>query len=226
MSGGYMHAKPFYRLWSVLVGCVMAVSVMSCNDTDDNPEYRDATVTNMVTYIGMADGAVFEYISIDDAPSVMLRTTVSIDRDVASGQRYIMTYYPIDGDESASGFIEPVSLAAVTTLGISEKDISHYPQWDESGIYLLSAWRSGSYINIRCKLPFSESPRVLALVPSSEDEGVFYLAHQVESGATFDRAYYISFDMSRYLSDHPSLDAIKIHVNNTNLMDNVLTFPL
>lgn len=227
MSEEYIHRTRIYMLRLICVGCLALSAIMtSCNDTDDNPEYREAAVTNLVTYVGMTDGAVFDYISINDATPARLYTGVQMDGNVIAGQRYLMTYIPVGGDESASGFVEPTSLAAVTTMDVSDKDISRYPDWDKSGVYLLSAWRAGSYLNIRCKLAFSESPRVLALVPSAEDDGVLYLVHQAPADATFDRAYYISFDLTRYLSEHQSLDAIEVHINNTNLKENVMTFLL
>lgn len=205
---------------------LLAGGMTSCNDIDDNPEYRDATVTNIVTYVGYDGGAVFEYTGIDDAPSVTLYTASSVGDNAPVGQRYLMTYYPVGGDETASGVVEPVSLYAVTTLEVSQKDITHYPDWDKSGVFLLSAWRTGRYLNIRCKLPYSDSPRVLALVPSADDDGVLYLAHESPSGATFDRVYYVSFDLTGYIAEHPDLEALEVHINNTNLQENVMTFPL
>lgn len=213
--------------WTVAVGCLaIALLVTSCNDTDDNPQYRDASVTNLVTYVGQDGGAVFDYISIDDAPPVRLYTDANIDTDVSYGQRYLMTYYPVNGDDSESGFVTPLRLAPVTTLGVSEKDISMFPDWDKYGVYLMAAWRTGTYLNIRCKLPVSDSPRLLALVTSEENDGALYLVHQAPDDATFDRTYYISFDMAGYLSEHPSLGAVEVHINNTNLKEDVITFPI
>ena len=79
----------------ICVGCLALSAIMtSCNDTDDNPEYREAAVTNLVTYVGMTDGAVFDYISIDDATPARLYTGVQMDGNVVAGQRYLMTYIP------------------------------------------------------------------------------------------------------------------------------------
>lgn len=212
----------------VIIGCLaIAMSMTSCNDTDDNPQYRDVTVTNLVTYVGKRGGAVFDYISIDDVSPVKLYTDVNIDDEVSYGHRYLMTYYPVDGNDAVSGFVTPVSLAPVTTLDISvDKDIAMYPDWDKSGVYLLAAWRTGCYINIRCKLPVSDSPRILALVPSGSDDGVLYLVHQAPADVTFERVYYISFDITDYLAENPSLKVLEVHIKNTNLQENVMTFPL
>lgn len=212
----------------MMIDCFLSVA---CNDTDSNPEYREATVTNLVTYVGMIDGgALFEYIKIDDTEPVRLRTGIEIDGKVLPGQRYMLTYYPVSGDESASGFIEPTSVSAVSTISVSAKDISHYPDWNKSGVYLMSAWRTGMYLNIRCKLAYSESPRVLSLAPAAQSEasevGSLYLVHEAPDDVTFDRAYYISFNLSEYLSENPSLKALEVHVNNTNLEEDVMTFQL
>lgn len=212
------------------ISCISLCGVMaSCNDTDNNPEYREATVSNVVTYVGGDNiGAVFEYVKIDDAFPVRLSTSVTIDDKVQLGQRYMMTYHPVNGDEKTSGFIEPISISAITTLDVSERDISFYPDWNKSGVYLLSAWRSGLYLNIRCKLAYSESPRVLSLAPQLgvSEVGNLYLVHEAPDDVTFDRAYYISFNLSEYLSENPSVKVLKIHVNNTNLDEDVLTFQL
>lgn len=224
-----MNMSNHHRAWLMMaVAAIMAVLV-SCRD-DDGPESVVPAVTNLVTYDGMHSSmATFSFCRIDDSPSVTLRAAVDAS-SLTPGQRCLMTYVPAGGDEEMSGVVEVRSLSPVTTIAVTVGDLSEYSSWDATPVYVYSLWRSGHYVNIRCRLPYSSAPRMFGLLADRSTLGdaavQLYLLHDTPDSDMFPREYYASFDLGPLMDESPAATVMDIHVSNSNLDKTVFSLTL
>ena len=197
---------------AALTGCVNA-------DTIDGPV--EMTVYNIVTFEGNEPGATFSYCPPGTDTPLTLRSAEAIDPEQATaGKRVIIGYVPA---RDASGTIALKALARVTMPELT--GCQGVPRgWDADGVWVTSVWRSGQYVDMRLRLPYSAEPRMFALAVDSTTLGSpvprLYLCHKLPEGvtadATFSRNYYVSACVSP-VWDRPEVEGIEINIANTNL---------
>ncbi len=204
----------------------------SCRDnTPGDPNDLDVVWT-IATFTGNIDGhATFEFRKSGDSPLITLTAQGEIEtgEKLQPQARVYIAYIPASGDPYTSG---PVTLTAVNTITSGQVEAVTSDKlrgWDTDPVYLLTAWRSGQYINIYCRLPYDTEPRRFALVADEATVGTarpqLYLYHALAGEVnTFMRAYYASFDLSPVLG--PDVEAVDVHVNNSNLPENIFSFQL
>lgn len=99
--------------------------------------------------------------------------------------------------------------------------------WDATPVTVRSIWVGGPYINLDCLLPYSQAKRALSFfildcetvqdasdgraVPTEYDA---YVAHRADTGPTFSRRYYLSFDLRDFIANHPEANTLRVHINN------------
>ena len=106
----------------------------------------------------------------------------------------------------------------------------HVENWDRDPVYMISAWMSQDYLNIRARLPYDTKERLLAvMVDESSLDNEYpdcYLIHRLEEPVnTFERNYYTSFDMSA-LRKLPACKGFNLILNNSNLQRDTYKFEL
>lgn len=201
---------------------LLALIVAPGCSSDDNPS-DEAVIYDIVCLARDSDdGSVFTLSKPGSDDVITLTTRQRIDTKlIPVGNRLLLRYVPDGGVAYQSG---PVTVSGYGTIvngnltRLPENDIEG---WDATPVYLLSAWRSGNYLNIHARLPYDERPRAFTLaVPDTQSGNTFpdlYLVHALEADVTtFSRAYYISFDISE-LVDDTLVDGFTLHVNNSNL---------
>lgn len=219
------HFLSFPLIYIALAG-ICGLSVASCRNIDDEPLAALPTVSNIVTYEGFSGGmARFSFQRIDDSPMVHLTAPVQISGN--PGDRCLMVYVPVGGDESQSGTVELINVAKITSMPVEVTDMDKYPDWDATPVYVNSLWRSGNWINLHCTLPYNPAARMFGLIvdESTADSPApqLYIAHKTPAGDTFDRTYYASFYIGDFISAHPQAQMLQIHVNNSNLPQDTFT---
>lgn len=204
-----------------LILLALPLLMTGCRD-DDGPDAVTPAVTNIVTFTGNnAVGATFSYIEIDDSPELMLQATMALDTATAKpGDRLLARYIPAPG---GSGEIGLRGVSRINGGQVVIEPIVNYPGWDRDGVYLFSAWRTGTYINIHAMLPYDEAPRQFMLVADRMTTASVvpqvYLVHRLKEEVNSHlRSYYASFDISKVWT-RPSCQGIDLHVANTNLTD-------
>lgn len=205
---------------------LVALLAAGCHD-GDGPEAVAPVVSQIATYTGSSgQGAVFAFRQVDDTPLVTLHTQYTgIDEEKhPPGSRFYIRYVPAGGDPYASGEVTLKGLSRINDGALKQGDVlADYPDWGRDGVYVYSLWRSGSYINLHCRLTYDTEPRTFMLMADAATMGdavpELYLVHRLASDAnSHDRAYYASFDISK-LWERPGCRGVRVHVANTNLTD-------
>lgn len=218
---------------AILLISLVLLAVTSCRDNEPgSPNNLDAAWT-IATFTGNIDGrATFEFRKTDDQPLITLTAqgAVETDDNLKPQARVYIAYVPQNGDPYSSGPVELLTISVITSSAVSVADAATLRGWDTTPVYLLTAWRSGQYINVYCRLPYDKTPGCFSLLADESTVGSgrpqIYLCHEMPKEVnTFMRAYYASFDISSIL-DREDVEAIDVHVNNSNLPVTVYTFPL
>lgn len=199
------------------------------------PEGVDGEVTmqftELVTFKGNDNpwgGALFTFRRDGDSPEVQLTSDKVLSDQYKPGERMLILYTIPSNTPYTSGRIDLLGVGAVTNakLGVLDPDAV---TWDADPVYLQSVWRTGHYINVHVRLPYSAKPRHfgLALDPATRLSAMprLYLVHQLpaDAEATFDRSYDASFDISA-IWDTLAPDGVEVHVENSNLNQKVFVF--
>lgn len=197
---------------ALTAGCVNA-------DTIDGPV--EMTVYNIVTFEGNEPGATFSYCPPGTDTPLTLRSAAAVDTAQATpGSRVMLGYIPAreTGGEITVKALGRVTMPALTgTRGVPRG-------WDADGVWVTSVWRSGQYVDMRLRLPYSTEARVFALAVDSTTLGSpvpkLYLCHTLPEGVTpettFSRNYYVSACVSP-VWNRPEVEGIEINIANTNL---------
>lgn len=215
-----------------MAAAILCIALLgSCRDTSGptavNPSMRD-----IATFTGNASrGAVFTLQQADDTTPVTLTASAAIDAETyIPGSRVYIDYTPASGMPYTSGAITLNYIANINTAELLALDMSQHTDWNATGVFLYSIWRTGPYINLHARLPYNPEPRKIALVidKNSMDaaEAHLYFMHVTKPEYdTFERDYFMSYDLREFLSGHTPHELV-VHVNNNNLPTKEFRFTL
>ena len=148
---------------------VMAMGLLAaCSEDDDAYSYGDF-LYELVTYEGSEEGkAVFTYQSYNDSPLVTLTASNVKSVDAPKGQRMLLNYV-IEQSLAANDQVVTVKgLAKVNTDTIAVVESSKLDTTKMDPVKVASVWRTGNYLNVRCKVLYTETPRMMALATTGE----------------------------------------------------------
>ena len=148
---------------------VMAMGLLaSCSEDDDAYSYGDF-LYELVTYEGSEEGkAVFTYQSYNDSPLVTLTASNVKSVDAPKGQRMLLNYV-IEQSLAANDQVVTVKgLAKVNTDTIAVVESSKLDTTKMDPVKVASVWRTGNYLNVRCKVLYTETPRMMGLATTGE----------------------------------------------------------
>ncbi|MCM1449354.1 MAG: hypothetical protein NC082_03350 [Clostridiales bacterium] len=219
-------------LFNMLATFVIAMAVMtSCSD--DGEPTSAVTVYDIVCLADMGDnGSVFTLTKPMGNELITYTATQKIDTlKVAIGQRMMLAYRIADDRlPYTTGSITAIGYSPVTNDTLRHGYISKIEGWDNDPVYLMSSWLSQDFLNMRVRIPYDEKPRTLAvLVDSLTLDAEYpdcYLVHRLaEPVNSFERSYYLSFDMST-LRDLKQCRGFNLILNNSNLKKDTYQFKL
>lgn len=196
----------------------LALLLAGCADNGD-PETQSVIFYDVVELARNDNGGSQFLLYRGNGDAVTLTSDRYIGDKTAIGESLVICYTPVGAGAYKSGPIELRGAYAITNANVVVMEWDEIDGWDADPVYLESMWKAGSKINVRCRLPVSGSARRLALVADAAtlDDAVpqLYLAHDLsDDSPTYDRTYYISFDISELSEQYAGVD---IHVNNSNL---------
>lgn len=214
------------KLKNLILAFSAALMAAACSDK----EYNDRMMLSDLVSIQSsteADGTAFEFQRYDDSPVITLVDPKLAIKDEYVGKRALLYYYPEDGKAYESGRISATGLSIVNSDTAVVRPIIRY-NWDKSPVWLNSVWRSGTWLNFRMRLDYSDKPRHFGLIVDSltltDPEPQLYLLHDLNGAPdNFLRENYASFDISK-IWNLPSCKAITVHVNDANLNKNIYKF--
>lgn len=212
---------------TALICAVLALAMTACvnDDTVDGPV--DMPITDLVQWVGNADGATsFKSWAGPDGPTAILTAAHELSTDTLTpGDRVLLTYLPPAGPGG------DITLRGINRINNGRFTVADTKEIDQSMIdpvYVYSLWRMGGFINLHCRLVYSTTPRRFGLVVSEATVGNdypdVYLVHALPESVDYhDRAYYASWDIDS-VWQLPSCKGLRIHVNNSNLDKDIFTF--
>lgn len=207
---------------------VMAMMAVSCSD--DKPTSGTPVLQDIAEFCSQNPSAASFAIYRDNAPDVLLTAPgAHIDENrIKPGESLLITYIPQSGEANRSGDITLRSYYAINNGGMTIGKIADFPHWDRDQVFLISIWRAGDKIDLRCRLPYDTSPRrfMMLLDEATADNEIpdLYVVHELkEPVESFDRNYYAAFDIGELWSQ-PSCRGVTVHVANSNLPQRSFTF--
>ncbi len=224
------------RLYKLAISlCMTLASFVATTSCADNADPSSEMVLYDIVKLESQDdsGAVFSLQKPLAEQSVIYTTGQRIDtKTIPVGNRLLIAYVADSGEAYKSGRITLKGAAPITNSALKNVDPKDISNWADDAVWLMSAWRSGNYLNIHARLPYDESPRHFGVAcdtvggdPSWPD---VYLIHSLGDdapAATFDRAYYASFDISS-LTTSEVVRGFTLHLNNSNLRLDAIPFSL
>jgi len=211
-----MHKVLFAVRCSLLAICILLVC---CGDEDIARRYTDYR-TDIVTYLGDdANGARFELLRRDDSTSVVLQSDVKLDK-VKVGQRVLLRYDWADRNgqgDSRRILAYGVGTIVSDSLRYTVRPLDHYLGQMEP-VKLLSLWRTGDYVNLRCQAEYTGKSRYFYLLLDSAtwraDTVHCYLVNNTHGDTTYHwREAYASFYVGG-VWNRATCRTMRIHIND------------
>lgn len=191
----------------------------------DSSGGTDATLTpprlDIVTFEGNTDDgrARLALVGPDDNGTKLLTASRALDTaTVDPGDRILAYYTPEEPD------IRLADYAPVNTLKLRAASREVLDTLSNAPVYVIAVWRTGTWINLRSRLPYTPEIRTWALVVDEQTvEGPVARArivHRLPDGVDPERCYefnnYTSFDISA-LWKRTGVEELRIGVDNSNL---------
>lgn len=191
----------------------------------DRSDGTDATLTpprlDIVTFEGNTDDgrARLALVGPDDNGTTLLTASRALDTAaVDPGDRIFAYYTPEEPD------IRLADYAPVNTLKLRVASREVLDTLSNAPVYVIAVWRTGTWINLRSRLPYTPEIRTWALVVDEQTaEGPVARArivHRLPDGVDPERCYefnnYTSFDISA-LWKRAGVEELRIGVDNSNL---------
>ena len=150
-------------LTTILLTATMGAGLAACRETG-GPEEVNPTVYDIVCLRGMDDaGSTFTLTKPDGDRIITYTAPQHIDTTlVAIGERLMLAYTPATpGAAYTSGPVTATGYSTVFNDPLRAAVIDSFPEWRRDPVYLLSAWMSEDFLNLRARLTFDERQRRL-----------------------------------------------------------------
>lgn len=206
---------------TALTSLLLLFAATACDGSDAT----DATLTpprlDIVTFEGNTDDgrARLALVGPDDNGTTLLTASRALDTAaVDPGDRILAYYTPEEPD------IRLADYASVNTLKLRVASREVLDTLSNAPVYVIAVWRTGTWINLRSRLPYTPEIRTWALVVDEQTaEGPVARArivHRLPDGVDPERCYefnnYTSFDISA-LWKRAGVEELRIGVDNSNL---------
>lgn len=206
---------------TALTSLLLLFAAIACDSYDGT----DATLTpprlDIVTFEGNTDDgrARLALVGPDDNGTTLLTASRALDTAaVDPGDRILAYYTPGKPD------IRLADYAPVNTLKLRVAAREVLDTLSNAPVYVIALWRTGTWINLRSRLPYTPEIRTWALVVDEQTaEGPVARArivHRLPDGVDPERCYefnnYSSFDISA-LWKRAGVEELRIGVDNSNL---------
>lgn len=206
----------------ILLPAVIAlvVSAMtSCGD-DEYYEYGNSSF-DMVTYAGngTAGDSYINYPVNDIAPVTLIdAATNASSAGLKSGTRLLLNY--VVNSRNSDGSLNITAKSYTKAITDTLRYVPGTTPIPMDSVSLNSIWRTGRYINIYCRVKYTETARVMALVADyrtiRNDTVHCYLMHNMmDATAYFWRRCYASYDISS-VWNLQSCKTVRIHIDDVN----------
>ncbi len=216
------------KLFGILTTLIVLLALVSCDRDHDGKlgESYESQLYDIVTYNGLDidNHAAFTLVGRDDEPNVELVTTVGAPDKVAPHDRVLLRY--AINHKAADGSYWNINAMSVSriisdSIRVNAKDINTYSM---RPIKLISAWRSGEFINIHGQVEFTGKNRYLYMMIDKDtkyDETVkAYLIHELintpEENVYYWRDFYLSVNVGVFKKDNVPCRTLRLYINDAS----------
>lgn len=210
-----------FLLWPLMLA--------SCGDDNTVNHPVAMTLYNIVTYEGETDGVtLFTFRQVDDSPLISLTTPQRITSQIERGERLRIAYQS-EGGAYESAQIRLLAASKVNNGAVKCHPTSEFEFWCQDPVWVASLWRTGSYINLDCRLMWAQEARQFCIVADrstlATQRPQLYIVHALPQGAaaSYMRSHFASWDIAD-VWDLPGITGVDIHVNNSNLPQMLFCF--
>lgn len=207
------------RILLPAVIALVAPAMTSCDD-DEYYEYGNSSF-DMVTYAGngTAGDSYINYPVNDIAPVTLIdAATNASSTGLKSGTRLLLNYAV--NSRNSDGSLNITAKSYTKAITDTLRYVPGTTPVPMDSVSLNSIWRTGRYINIYCRVKYTETARVMALVADyrtiRNDTVHCYLMHNMmDATAYFWRRCYASYDISS-VWNLQSCKTVRIHIDDVN----------
>lgn len=207
------------RILLPAVIALVAPAMTSCGD-DEYYEYGNSSF-DMVTYAGngTAGDSYINYPVNDIAPVTLIdAATNASSTGLKSGTRLLLNYAV--NSRNSDGSLNITAKGYTKAITDTLRYVPGTTPVPMDSVSLNSIWRTGRYINIYCRVKYTETARVMALVADyrtiRNDTVHCYLMHNMmDATAYFWRRCYASYDISS-VWNLQSCKTVRIHIDDVN----------
>ncbi len=211
--------KLLSRILLPTVIALVAPAMTSCGD-DEYYEYGNSSF-DMVTYAGngTAGDSYINYPVNDIAPVTLIdAATNASSAGLKSGTRLLLNYAV--NSRNSDGSLNITAKSYTKAITDTLRYVPGTTPIPMDSVSLNSIWRTGRYINIYCRVKYTETARVMALVADyrtiRNDTVHCYLMHNMmDATAYFWRRCYASYDISS-VWNLQSCKTVRIHIDDVN----------
>lgn len=219
-------------LTRILSAFVLLAAAAGCRDTS-GPDRVNPTLYDIVCLRSIdTDGSTFTLTMPEGNNVITYYASELVDTAIVPvGNRLMLAYRAAEASKPyTTGSITAIGYSLIYNDVLRGGTIDSFPEWERDPVYLLSAWMSEDFLNLRARLTFDTKPRRLFVMIDTltveEPYPTCYLVHQLsEPLENFDRAYYISVDMSA-LRKLAGCRGFRLLLHDSNLDLDSLTFEL
>ena len=211
--------KPLSHILLPAVIALVVSAMTSCGD-DEYYEYGNSSF-DMVTYAGngTAGDSYINYPVNDIAPVTLIdAATNASSAGLKSGTRLLLNYAV--NSRNSDGSLNITAKSYTKAITDTLRYVPGTTPIPMDSVSLNSIWRTDRYINIYCRVKYTETARVMALVADyrtiRNDTVHCYLMHNMmDATAYFWRRCYASYDISS-VWNLQSCKTVRIHIDDVN----------
>lgn len=206
----------------ILLPAVIALVVSAMTSCGDDEYYKYGNSSfDMVTYAGngTAGDSYINYPVNDIAPVTLIdAATNASSAGLKSGTRLLLNYAV--NSRNSDGSLNITAKSYTKAITDTLRYVPGTTPIPMDSVSLNSIWRTGRYINIYCRVKYTETARVMALVADyrtiRNDTVHCYLMHNMmDATAYFWRRCYASYDISS-VWNLQSCKTVRIHIDDVN----------
>lgn len=212
--------------------CILSL-ILPAGCSDNSDPTSEIVIYDIVAFRGQEDG--YSHFSISKPRSQETVTFTAqgavINTELVSPGQSLWLAYTTNGRQAyTSGDITVKGYSVITNASMIDlsREVIDSESSTAEPVYLLSAWISENFLNLHLQLPYDDKVRLFTLARDTDSPDPccpdLYLIHRREAQTpTFDRAYYVSYDISELTSDS-SISGFTLHLDDTNLPIGTIEF--
>ena len=215
-----------YLFRNIAIFFIAVIIFTGCSNDGQTP--AEDFQFNMVTYVGLSNGAVFSYQAYDDSPEIILRAPDIKNVSMTAGQRTMMNYV-VTREETPN--MQDISVKGVSNVlfdSLRMSSIGIIKEAPDNPVQLKSIWRTGNFINLNCLLQYTGKPRQFQMVMDKdtwheEIVDVYVIDNVMNAETYFYRRAYGSFFIGN-VWNLPTCRTLRVHLNIENQPDKYYDF--